>query len=219
MPHLCKYMPQPKNARRLIPDPENEPDFYRISELFPLNGETSKPTASEPRPDEKKSPSNSSHNTPAPRALPRAVAPAASALPVRLPTSAVATRQSAPVAVTVQPAAAVQDPVAIANLASEIRNPGLLRIQDNAFGISARSFGRGGLAGGLGRGTARLPLQTSLGQPTLGLGLGTTSQLLRQQQLLSQAAALEQAAMSMGNPVLPAARQKGSHLGLGGFPF
>eukprot|EP00542_Grammatophora_oceanica_P016705 CAMPEP_0194033434 /NCGR_PEP_ID=MMETSP0009_2-20130614/6133_1 /TAXON_ID=210454 /ORGANISM="Grammatophora oceanica, Strain CCMP 410" /LENGTH=414 /DNA_ID=CAMNT_0038674129 /DNA_START=103 /DNA_END=1348 /DNA_ORIENTATION=+ len=36
MPHLCKYMPRPKNARRLIPDPENEPNFYRISQLFPL---------------------------------------------------------------------------------------------------------------------------------------------------------------------------------------
>jgi hypothetical protein len=29
-------MPQPKNARLLIPDPENEPDFYTLSKLFPL---------------------------------------------------------------------------------------------------------------------------------------------------------------------------------------
>mmetsp|Transcript_1053 Transcript_1053/g.1327 ORF Transcript_1053/g.1327 Transcript_1053/m.1327 type:complete len:360 (+) Transcript_1053:66-1145(+) len=36
MPHLCKYMPKPKNARHLVPDPENEPDFYRLSKLSPL---------------------------------------------------------------------------------------------------------------------------------------------------------------------------------------
>lgn len=36
MPWLCKYMPQPKNARLLMPDPENEPDFYTLSKLFPL---------------------------------------------------------------------------------------------------------------------------------------------------------------------------------------
>lgn len=36
LPHLCKYMPKPKDARRLIPDPENEPDFYRISKMYPL---------------------------------------------------------------------------------------------------------------------------------------------------------------------------------------
>jgi len=36
MPHLCKYMPKPKNARHLVPDSENEPDFYRLSKLFPL---------------------------------------------------------------------------------------------------------------------------------------------------------------------------------------
>lgn len=29
-------MPQPKNARLLIPDPDNEPDFYTLSKLFPL---------------------------------------------------------------------------------------------------------------------------------------------------------------------------------------
>lgn len=36
MPWLCKYMPEPKNARLLIPDPDNEPDFYTLSKLFPL---------------------------------------------------------------------------------------------------------------------------------------------------------------------------------------
>ena len=36
MPWLCKYMPKPKNARLLIPDPEHEPDFYTLSRLFPL---------------------------------------------------------------------------------------------------------------------------------------------------------------------------------------
>lgn len=34
--HLAKYMPAPKDARRLHPDPDNEPDFYKISEKFPL---------------------------------------------------------------------------------------------------------------------------------------------------------------------------------------
>jgi hypothetical protein len=29
-------MPKPKNARHLIPDPENEPDFYSLSNLYPL---------------------------------------------------------------------------------------------------------------------------------------------------------------------------------------
>jgi len=31
-------MPEGKDARRLIPDPENEPDFYAISKAFPLPG-------------------------------------------------------------------------------------------------------------------------------------------------------------------------------------
>lgn len=38
LPHLSSYMPGPKDARRLLPDPENEPDFYKISELYPLPG-------------------------------------------------------------------------------------------------------------------------------------------------------------------------------------
>jgi hypothetical protein len=36
MPHLAKYMPNPKDARRQIPDPENEPNFYEISRKYPL---------------------------------------------------------------------------------------------------------------------------------------------------------------------------------------
>jgi len=36
LPHLAKYMPEPKDARRLIPDPENEPNFYAISKKYPL---------------------------------------------------------------------------------------------------------------------------------------------------------------------------------------
>lgn len=39
MPWLCKYMPKPTNARHLIPDPENEPNFYNLSKLFPLAGD------------------------------------------------------------------------------------------------------------------------------------------------------------------------------------
>ena len=36
LPHLAKYVPEPKDARRLIPDPENEPNFYAISKRYPL---------------------------------------------------------------------------------------------------------------------------------------------------------------------------------------
>jgi hypothetical protein len=36
LPHLCKYMPTPKDARRLIADPQNEPNFYEISKKYPL---------------------------------------------------------------------------------------------------------------------------------------------------------------------------------------
>lgn len=51
MPHLCKYMPKPKNARHLTPDPDNEPDFYKLSRLYPLTdqeafGEIEIPSAS-----------------------------------------------------------------------------------------------------------------------------------------------------------------------------
>ena len=34
--HLCKYMPEPKDSRRQIPDPDNEPDFEAISRLYPV---------------------------------------------------------------------------------------------------------------------------------------------------------------------------------------
>lgn len=36
MPHLSKYMPEPKEARHLTPDPEHELDFYAISRTYPL---------------------------------------------------------------------------------------------------------------------------------------------------------------------------------------
>jgi hypothetical protein len=36
LPHLCKYMPASKDARRLTPDPDNEPYFYAISSKCPL---------------------------------------------------------------------------------------------------------------------------------------------------------------------------------------
>jgi hypothetical protein len=39
MPHLIKYMPESRDARRLIPDPENEPDFYAISKNYLLPGD------------------------------------------------------------------------------------------------------------------------------------------------------------------------------------
>jgi hypothetical protein len=36
LPHLCTYMPAFKECRRLAPDPDNEPDFYAISLLWPV---------------------------------------------------------------------------------------------------------------------------------------------------------------------------------------
>jgi hypothetical protein len=36
LPHLTQYAPQPVERRKLLPDPENEPDFYEITQLFPL---------------------------------------------------------------------------------------------------------------------------------------------------------------------------------------
>lgn len=35
--HLCDFMPRSKDARRLDADPANEPDFYSITEIFPLD--------------------------------------------------------------------------------------------------------------------------------------------------------------------------------------
>lgn len=46
-------MPQPRNARRLIPDPENEPDFYKLAKLFPLpdvQGDEASDASEAPRP-------------------------------------------------------------------------------------------------------------------------------------------------------------------------
>jgi hypothetical protein len=48
MPHLCKYMPDSKDARRQIPDPDNEPDLYEISEQFPFSGATVQEVKSPP---------------------------------------------------------------------------------------------------------------------------------------------------------------------------
>jgi hypothetical protein len=36
LPHLIEYMPGSKDARRLIPDPDNELDFYAVSSKHPL---------------------------------------------------------------------------------------------------------------------------------------------------------------------------------------
>jgi len=37
-------MPEPKDARRLVPDAENEPNFYRINEIYPLAGSSLRST-------------------------------------------------------------------------------------------------------------------------------------------------------------------------------
>ena len=49
-PHLCQYMPPRRDARRLTADPDHEPDFYRISVLFPLSS-SSKEEEDGVRPD------------------------------------------------------------------------------------------------------------------------------------------------------------------------
>jgi hypothetical protein len=36
LPHLCKYMPEFKDGRKLIADPHNEPDLYTISMMWPV---------------------------------------------------------------------------------------------------------------------------------------------------------------------------------------
>lgn len=36
LPHLCPLFPEPKDARRLKQDPDNEPNFYEISKQYPL---------------------------------------------------------------------------------------------------------------------------------------------------------------------------------------
>lgn len=58
MPHLCMYMPKSKNARHLIPDPDNEPDFYRLSKVFPLGDQEKEieiPSMAKDKPDESSS--------------------------------------------------------------------------------------------------------------------------------------------------------------------
>jgi len=39
MPHLCKYMPEYREGRKLIPSPSNEPDLATISLLWPITAE------------------------------------------------------------------------------------------------------------------------------------------------------------------------------------
>lgn len=36
LPHLCKQMKRPGVSEKVAADPEHEPDFYKISELFPV---------------------------------------------------------------------------------------------------------------------------------------------------------------------------------------
>ena len=49
-PHLCQYMPKRKDARRLVADPVNEPDFYKITQEHPL----SRPASHEAEPSPKR---------------------------------------------------------------------------------------------------------------------------------------------------------------------
>ena len=42
-PHLCNFMPRRKDARRLPPDPDHEPDLYLLSRILPIH-ESNKPT-------------------------------------------------------------------------------------------------------------------------------------------------------------------------------
>lgn len=51
MPHLTKYMPEPRDARRQIPDPDTEPELYKISAAYPVPkkvGEVGKPICAIP---------------------------------------------------------------------------------------------------------------------------------------------------------------------------
>jgi len=41
MPHLCKYMPEYREGRKLITDPQNEPDLATVSLLWPIPAEPS----------------------------------------------------------------------------------------------------------------------------------------------------------------------------------
>jgi len=86
------YMPKHKNARHLIPDPENEPDFYRLSKVFPLADQE---TEVRIPPQAKKIPSTASESSSAvPPAGQREVGHAASLPSVTtgvLPTSTIGT--------------------------------------------------------------------------------------------------------------------------------
>lgn len=69
LPHLVQYMPPPKNNRRRQAfDPVNEPDLFRISELFPLPDQTSAGGNNPPPPplDGRKQPASSSAHAAAP---------------------------------------------------------------------------------------------------------------------------------------------------------
>ena len=44
-PHLCQFMPKAKDARRLVADPTNEPNFYKISQEYPLSSNGEDPPA------------------------------------------------------------------------------------------------------------------------------------------------------------------------------
>lgn len=43
LPHICSLFPAPKDSRRLLPDPENEPNFYEISRTSPVPENTDSP--------------------------------------------------------------------------------------------------------------------------------------------------------------------------------
>ena len=53
-PHLCQYMPPCKDARRLVADPANEPNFYHISRQYPLDGSVPVRDATEDLPQAKR---------------------------------------------------------------------------------------------------------------------------------------------------------------------
>jgi hypothetical protein len=63
LPHLIEYMPGSKDARRLIPDTENELDFYAVSRKYPLPDDPSFDTAS---PYEESERSTKSQHVPSP---------------------------------------------------------------------------------------------------------------------------------------------------------
>ena len=52
-PDLCRYMPRPKDARRTVADPDNEPNFYNISLLYPLSDDEETKTTEQEERDEK----------------------------------------------------------------------------------------------------------------------------------------------------------------------